>query len=83
METPGRFTMNHRDSMMLAEDISAFGGSQVSIEGAPRLLIMDLNTAVCIKRQAQLPEVCYVPRHVQQSMLFAGQLQAGIAVTIK
>ncbi len=34
LETPGRFTMSHRDSVMLAEDVSALMGSQVSMDGA-------------------------------------------------
>ncbi|KAK9833545.1 hypothetical protein WJX81_003827 [Elliptochloris bilobata] len=32
MDTPGRFTMNHRDSLMLAEDVSALASSQVSVQ---------------------------------------------------
>ena len=34
LEMPGRFTMSHRDSVMLAEDVSALIGSQVSMDGA-------------------------------------------------
>lgn len=34
LATPAHFSMGHRDSMMLAEDITALA-SQVSMEGAP------------------------------------------------
>ena len=35
-EAPVRFTMGHRDSFMLADDISALLGSQTSLDGGAR-----------------------------------------------
>lgn len=44
LATPAHFTMGHRDSMMLAEDITALA-SQVSMEGAaPELRCPCLHT---------------------------------------
>lgn len=80
METPGRFTMNHRDSMMLAEDISAFGGSQMSIEGPPRLSTVGLTLLFASSDRHSCPK-CVSAQTSEASMLCAGQLQAGIAVT--
>lgn len=60
-EAPVRFTMGHRDSFMLADDISNLLGSQASLDGgAPPLLLRSSKPCAFRLQRATLrkPSAC-------------------------